>query len=147
MAKLTLILSFTWKFALTFPLAIFGMKLGIAETITLGNIGGALGVIFFAFLSDGILKIWENMFSKSFRPKKKKKKFNKRNRKLVRIKSRYGLLGIVILNPVVLSIPVSTFLVRKYYSSKFINLAWLVVGQIAWSLIYVYFYFYIKKTI
>jgi hypothetical protein len=60
---------------------------------------------------------------------------------------KYGLWGIVILNPVLLSIPVGSFLMVKYYGLKMKNLLWLVAGQVAWSLVYVLFLYYVKMLI
>ena len=148
MDKIGLILMFTWKFAFTFPIAIYINKLTFFHTILIGNIGGILGVIGFAYLSDFLIKLWQKHINQHFtKPKQKRKKFTKRNRRIVLIKTRYGLPGIVVLNPVILSIPVSTFLIRKYYGDKILNLGWLILGQVAWSFIYTYFYFFIKTTI
>jgi hypothetical protein len=67
---------------------------------------------------------------------KNKRKFSKSNRRLVLIKSRYGMPGIALLTPVILSIPVGTFLTAKYYGNKKQSYLLLILSQVAWSLIY-----------
>ncbi len=139
MKELIIILSSTWKFAATFPLAVLIMKMSFFETLLYTNFGGLIGVIFFVSLSKIVIKTWTKILPAQ-KQDKNKKIFTKRNKKLIKLKRTYGLPGIIILNPIILSIPVSAFLVAKYYGEKFINYCWLVVGQIAWSVLYTFFF-------
>lgn len=142
MQEFTIIFLATWKFAAIFPVAIVAMKMSFAETMLCTNIGGILGVLIFTFFSKYLLHIWNIYYPEKWKLLKKKRKlFNKRNRRIVNIKVKYGLTGIVLLNPILLSIPVSSFLVTKYYGNKIANLVYLVAGQIVWSFIYCFFYF------
>ena len=50
--------------------------------------------------------------------RKKRRKFTRWNKFLVKIKKVYGMWGIVLLTPVLLSLPVGAFLLRKYYPGK-----------------------------
>ncbi len=148
MNELIIILFCTWKFAAMFPIAIFAMKMSFFKTIVYTNIGGALGAIIFTFFSDILIKIWNKYLPKKFKYHRKPKRvFTKGKRILVKIKVKYGLAGIVILTPLLLSIPVGSFLVLKYYGSKKINITWLIFGQIVWSFIYTYFYTQIKAVV
>jgi len=131
----------SWKFAATFPIAILGMKMSIAESLIYTNIGGILGDIVFVYFSDFLIKIYEKYWPANFRPWSKKRKiFTKRNRRIVKLKIKYGLFGIVILSPVILSIPIGSFLTVKYYGLRITNVIWLIVGQIFWSLVYTFLY-------
>ncbi len=147
MKELTVIFGCTWKFALTFPVAIYGMKFSIFKTLLFTNIGGIIGVIFFTFLSDGLIKVWNKHIKHRIRAGKSNKPvFTKKRRNLIRIKSKYGLPGIVILNPILLSIPVSSFLVVKYYGRKLQYVLWLCIGQFTWSIVYTFVYFFIYQN-
>jgi len=55
MKEITIILCCTWKFALTFPIAIFAMKLAFWKTILLTNTGGILGMLFPFYSSKLVL--------------------------------------------------------------------------------------------
>jgi len=148
MKEVTVIFFSSWKFAATFPVAIFGMNMSVAETLLFTNLGGILGVILFTKFSRVIISAWNKYTPERWRRSNKPKKvFTRKNRRIVRLKSRYGLPGIVILNPILLSIPVATFLVAKYYDKKTGNLMWLVAGQVSWSLIYTFFYFQVYSLI
>jgi hypothetical protein len=140
--ELTVIFFASWKFAAIFPVAIVAMKMSFAKTLLCTNIGGILGVLTFTFFSKFLLYIWNKYYPENWKLLKKKRKlFNKRNRRIVNIKVKYGLTGIVLLNPILLSIPISSFLVTKYYGRKTSNLVYLVAGQILWSFVYCFLYF------
>lgn len=148
MKELIVILSATWKFAATFPIAVYAFKMSFFETILYTNIGGLLGILFFTLLSKGLLKMFDALWPKKWRCKKKHHKtFTKRNRRLVILKKKYGLPGIVILTPVLLSIPVGVFLNTKYYGKQKSSYLFLFLGQIVWSFIYTIVLIKIKNTI
>jgi len=140
------ILSSSVKFAMTFPLAVFQFKFSFAETVLWTNIGGVIGIYFFAFLSDKLIAWWQ----KKFRKKKKqavagesrKKIFTKKNRRIVNIKQRYGLPGIALITPLLLSIPVGTFLMVRYYQRSRFKFVALIASNMIWSIIYSIFYIF-----
>ena len=141
MKEITIIFFCTWKFAATFPLAVLAMKMSFIETLIYTNAGGILGVLIFAFFSDILIRTCNQYWPEKLKfSRKSKKVFKKSNRRLVTIKMKYGLPGIVILTPVLLSIPVGTFLVTKYYGTKKFYLFWLIAGNVCWSFIYTFFY-------
>lgn len=148
MEELIVVLSATWKFAATFPVAVYLFQMSFFETILYTNIGGLLGVILFTLLSRGLLKLLSAYRPKKWQNKEKEHKiFTKRNRRLVTIKKKYGLPGIVILTPVVLSIPVGAFLNTKYYGKQKSSYLFLLLSQIVWSFIYTIVLVKIRITI
>jgi hypothetical protein len=139
------ILSSTWKFAATFPVAVYVFKMTFLQTIFYTNIGGLLGIIASAILSKGLIKIYISFWPDKLKRKiKNGKKFSRRNRLLVNLKKKYGLLGIAFLTPVLLSIPLGTFLVAKYYGQSKKSYGYLLFSQLIWSFVYTVFYFEIK---
>lgn len=115
--------------------------------------GGLLGVLFFFFLSRTIFRLYRRYapaVSNNYRKiiglpvlsddeiehkRGRKKIFTRKNRRIVKIRRTYGLPGIIILTPVLLSIPIGTFLAIKYYSSRKNLLAWLSLSVIAWAVV------------
>ena len=143
---LTVILS-SVKFAMVFPLVVMEFKFGFLETIFWTNVGGLMGIYFFAYLSDRLITWWNRNFRKRRREKleerrKTKKVFTKRNRRIIRIKQRYGLPGIAATTPFLLSIPVGTFLVVRYYHSVKTRFIYLILSNVCWSVIYASFYLF-----
>ncbi|PWD99998.1 hypothetical protein [Marinilabilia rubra] len=137
MKALLIILSATWKFAATFPVAIYIFEMTFIETLVYTNMGGLIGIIVSLFFSKALIHLWNKFTSKkSGRPKKNKKTFTQFNRRVVLLKTKYGMPGIAILTPVLLSIPLGTFLTAKYYRHKKNSYLLLIVGQVVWSFIY-----------
>ena len=140
---LTILLS-TVKFGMTFPLAIMEFRFSFFETILWINVGGIAGIYFFAYLSEGIIK-WVR---KKFRKKKvnaidpNKKIFTRKNRRIIRIKQRFGLIGIAASTPILLSIPIGVFLVVRYYPGVKSRFLYLIAGNVIWSFIYTSFYMF-----
>jgi hypothetical protein len=148
MKELTIIFFCTFKFAAAFPVAIYLAKMTPLETLLYTNTGGILGTFIFMYLSEFIIRMYNKYWPQRLkRNKRKKQVFTKINRRIVRIKTKYGPWGIVILNPVLLSIPLGSFLMVKYYGLKMKNMLWLIAGQVVWSLVYVLFLFYVKMML
>jgi hypothetical protein len=143
---LTILLS-SVKFAMTFPLAILQFQFSFLETLLWTNVGGILGIYFFAYLSEKLIAWWKRTFRRSARSLSRsssaeKKVFTKRNRRIVRIKQHYGLLGIAVSTPFLLSIPLGTFLVVRYYRHTRSRFLYLILSNVAWSAIYTGFYMF-----
>jgi len=140
------ILSSGVKFAMTFPVVVMQFKFTFLETILWTNVGGILGIYFFAFLSEKLIAWWNRTFRKKrsspgYR-NRDKKIFTRRNRRIIRIKQRYGLLGIAVTTPFLLSIPLGTFLVVRYYRTRKIKFTYLIASNLVWSVIYTIFYMF-----
>lgn len=133
---INLFLLATVKFFYT-PISAFLLGLGLIEAILVTIAGGLFGFIFFYNLSYIIIlstqhlkphvrKVTPVSIKKQYRKwrskrainKKNSKKFTKRNRFIIKTRTIYGKWGIMLLTPVLLSIPVGAFLLRKYYSDQ-----------------------------
>ena len=148
MKALTIIFFCSWKFAATFPIAVYAMHMSVVETLIYTNIGGILGAVISFYFSGFLIKMWNKYWPENLKFHRKESKiFSRRNRRFVYIKMKYGLPGIVILSPVILSIPLGAFLAAKYYGNRVKNIVWLIAGQILWSLIYTLFYTQIKAVL
>lgn len=144
----TLFLFSAVKFAIAFPIAIeYQLNFLQAFSITAG--GGIFGVLFFAYLTEPLVKIWNAMVG-FVRPSEvqevrqpivhhKKKVFTPQKRRLIKIKVNYGLIGIALTTPILLSIPLGTFFAVRFYSRKTSTLMYLIVSIVLWSLLLSYF--------
>jgi len=99
-------------------------------------IGGTLGVLFFYFLGalvntllDKLLLLWKKETAQ-------KKKFTKRNRWIIAIKTKYGLIGISILSPIFFSIPLGCFLASRFYREEKKTLFVMLFGVLCWTIIF-----------
>lgn len=107
-------------------------------------IGGSSGVLFFMFLSTQIIRVFNNI--KSFFVKSKPRKiFTGRNRRIVKFWRSYGLMGIAIITPVILSIPVGTFIAVKLNSNKKKIFLYMFCSIVLWSVILTSFFEAIER--
>ena len=138
------------KFLIAPPIS-FEIGLSFLQTWITTTLGGLAGVLFFFFLSKGIIVMYRRFLAAIVKqyltyictyvrqhdllPKPKKRIFTYRNKAIVRMRRRYGLLGIIILTPILLSIPLGTFLAIKYYPRQKNLLAYLSLSVMVWSLL------------
>lgn len=96
--------------------------------------GGMTGVVLFTYLSDWLEKKLAKKFSK-----KNKKKFTLTNKTIVYVKRYFGLIGISIITPVLLSIPLGVFIaVRFYRHDKNKIIRYMFVSIVLWAVIIYY---------
>ncbi|GAB4291137.1 MAG: hypothetical protein Kow0068_16450 [Marinilabiliales bacterium] len=138
------------KFAMSFPLIAVKYDFGFIQTVLLTSAGGISGVLVFSLVTAVFSKIWDKYYkgsmlniklSESFRslfPKrnKKKKVFTRRNKIIIKIRKQYGLIGLAMLTPTILSIPLGTFITLRYYPNYIKSIAILCGSVILWSVIF-----------
>ena len=146
----------TVKYVITFPFALI-IGLNFVQTLIAVTLGGIAGFFFFYHLSGYIIKKFHYLktFLRRHTPRfirikfrqllnwRKKvtgeRVFSKRNRLIVSFRSKFGLLGIVALSPVILSIPIGAFLLNKYYSKHKMARPYMVLSILSWTAIFVAF--------
>jgi len=132
----------------------FGLKLNEWETIFFMLTGGVLGFLFyyyfFGFLFKELKLLWPLVYN--FTPVLFKvrfemwlnrrrikrmfaKKFTNRNKIIIRIRRQYGKWGIVILSPVILSIPVGALLGNKYFKNDRHFIPYMIFSIIIWGIV------------
>jgi hypothetical protein len=125
------------KFAVAVPFFILENKLTFWEGFFFGVTSGVFGIFTFMFLSTIILHFWQWIKGQlGIKRVKPKKVFSKRARMMVRIKTKYGLVGIALLSPLIISLPVGVFLAMRYFKNKKKVFVYMLGGVIIWSLIY-----------
>jgi len=132
------------------PAISFGMGLNFIQTWLSTTAGGIAGVVVFFFLSKWLLQLYSRYFFYYFHFIRLKiynslnfsvpkfipaRRFTKRNRMIIKIVNKFGMAGIVILTPVLLSIPLGTFIATRYYSANRFLLVYLCSSVLFWSLL------------
>ena len=132
-----------WKFVTVFLTCAFAFgKLGIPTAVAVFKFnfvkvmlaswsGGITGNIIFTYLSAGIIKVIHN-----YRVKRnlihKKRIFTKFNRRVIRIKQKFGLTGIALITPIV-GTPVGAFLAERFFRHKRKVIIYLSLSVMLWS--------------
>ncbi|NEW82913.1 MAG: hypothetical protein GZ094_11190 [Mariniphaga sp.] len=137
----------------------FGMKLNEWETIFFMEAGGILGFLFFyyffGFLFRELKLLWPIVYHftpvlfkvrfEMWRKRRKiqqlnARKFTKRNKLIVRMRKRYGMWGLVVLSPIVLSIPVGALLGNKYFRHDHHFIPYMLLSIVIWGIVSVSFF-------
>lgn len=95
--------------------------------------GGMTGVVVFAYLSD-----WINHKLQKMGSGKPKKKFTLTNKTIVYVKKYFGLIGLSIITPLVLSIPLGVFLAVRYYHDKNKVIRYMFISITLWAVLLFY---------
>ena len=109
----------------------------VVETIFINALGGVVGVLVFVLLSEFLV----NRYKKKLEKRKLNnelagkpiKVFTRKNKIIVFIKRKFGLLGIAFLSPVLFSVPLGCFLAIRYFKVKQKVLAYMFGSVIFWS--------------
>lgn len=139
------------------PFISIGYGFNYFQTVLFTTLGGIAGLFFFYFLSKFLIRIYfklcpvvvsyfggeeaRKVYEASQCKKPGRKKFTRKNKAIISIRNRYGFLGVVLLTPVLLSIPFGAFLAQKYYSKKSHVLVYLSLSVLMWSFFISSFYF------
>jgi len=114
---------------------LFGVPLAIAtgynqlESIVIASTGGIIGVVIFTFFSQWIINVIEKVGSK-----KEKRIFTKRNRFIIKVRQRFGLIGLAFIAPN-LTIPIGTFVLVKYFKSRRKIILYESISVIFWAVV------------
>jgi hypothetical protein len=126
------------KFAISpFEAERYGFNFKEAFLIT--TTGGTIGIILFSLVGEVIAFGWRKtilFFEKPLHIQEKpKKKFTWFKRFIIRTKMRFGIFGLVITTPSIISIPIGAFVIHRLYKNKYRNILFLTISLIFWSLI------------
>lgn len=146
------------KFFWATPYA-YMFRLTEIETFVMIQIGGLLGFVFFYYFFSFLLKelklVWPmiyyitpRIFKVRFEQwldlrryrKLTANKFTRKNKMIARIRRRFGMPGIVILTPIILSIPLGALLGTKYFHHKKSFIPWMLLSIFVWGIVSVLFF-------
>lgn len=132
----------------------YGLKLNELETLFIIETGGILGFLFyyyfFGFLFIKLKLLWPvvyyftpvqfkvrfEMWLDGQRTKRlNARKFTKTNKIIIQIRKLYGMWGIVILSPVILSIPVGALLGNKYFKHNHHFIPYMILSIVVWGIV------------
>jgi hypothetical protein len=140
----------TVKYFFSFPYALI-IGLTYEQAIVSVMIGGIAGFFFFYYLSELMISGFRQYkwvlckivpefvkmkYQKLCEVRKKSSeqfRFTKKNRWLVNLKIKYGFWGIIIGSPVILSIPVGAFLLKRYYSGTKNVFGYMMISIVGWA--------------
>lgn len=117
------------------------------ETILVLILGGVVGVTIFYFFGElFFLSVAKWRHARDEKKKAKgimviRKKFTPFNRRVIRIKHRFGIMGLAFLTPCIISIPIGSVIIARFYHhrSALKVLSTLYLWVVIWAFILTYF--------
>lgn len=129
------------------PAAVFA-KFPFFKAVSVTASGGIVGTIVFTYLSEGIINLYHRIKQRLTKKKSKPpKKFTRANRLVVLTKKKFGLIGLSIITPLLLSIPLGVFLAVRYYENKEKIIFSMSLSICAWAVILYFFYNYFYEKV
>ena len=125
-----LILFSSLKFFLA-PSTVYLSGYSYFETIAITIVGGALGVFVFFYTGSAIFKYIGDRFSRG----RIKSPFNRKNRLIIKVKSSWELIGLSIITPTLLSIPLGCLLASRYFRNDRRTIPFLMGSVVFWSIV------------
>lgn len=117
------------------------------ETILVTSLGGISGITFFYFFGHWMIsKIESWRYGTEVTPPNKKV-FTRRNKFIVKLKGKYGLIGLILLTPSFLSIPIGSVVAAKFYFNNKFTYPMLLISTVIWSTGLSYFSHSVKTAI
>ncbi|MCA6365359.1 MAG: hypothetical protein IM638_20170 [Bacteroidetes bacterium] len=107
--------------------------------------GGIIGILAFTFVGDWLTAVWRKLviwvkaliLRRNYKAwlRLKPKRFTRSTRFIVRIRGKFGMIGLAIITPCIISIPIGTFVINRFYSKKWKIILVLLSSLLLWSLI------------
>lgn len=124
------------------PMAL-GLGFSHFESIVVTTLGGCTGVLVFVYASDKIIAFFKRRtaIKQAKNPHQPvKKKFTKKNRLIISVKKRFGLIGFSLIVPVLIPIPIGCFLAVRYFNDKQKIVRYLFGSVLIWAVAGAYLY-------
>ena len=129
-------LACTVKFAIAIPALVLA-GYSYWQFIIVSISGGLTGFFAFYYFGEAI----KSLCRRTFRKKSGQgKKFRRFTRFIITVKSSYGLAGLALTTPCILSIPVGSLLAVRYFGKDKRTIPFMILSIVAWSFIFTTFF-------
>ena len=132
------------KFFFFYPAFIVMNDYNFWQSMAFGLSAGFVGSVTFIFAGDLLFRFIDKLKPSTNQNTSTNKKLSFRRRRfLVKLRNVYGLPGIAMLSPVLITIPIGCLLAIKYYRNKTLVLLYFMAAIAFWSAVI----FLFKETI
>lgn len=126
-----------------------GLKFWEAWLVT--STGGMLGVLVFYNFGHLLFAYLDRLRRRRYQRLGKvapvRKSFTRRNRWFVAIKGKFGLIGLAIITPTMLSIPVGSVIAARFFYNNRRTLPYLLLSTLLWTFALSFFFAYLRMIL
>ena len=101
-------------------------------------------VLIFYYFGKVVVELFMRNY---FRNKKAKSQFTRTNRFIIKVKNNFGILGLAIITPVMVSIPIGSILAARYFSHVRGVVYVLIAAVVFWAFVLTTISFQFKQVI
>ncbi|MCX7728318.1 MAG: hypothetical protein N2203_02495 [Bacteroidia bacterium] len=120
-------------FKMGMPLIVLYFRFDFFYSFVFAVGSGFAGSMVYTYFSHYII-LWWNAMSKQWK-KNKQRIFTSQNRVIIKVKRKFGLTGIALLSPILLSIPLGAFLGKKFFKDNQKVILYLNASILFWFLV------------
>lgn len=108
--------------------------------VTTTTIGAACGVLIFYYFGQGFFRWWDKLSRK-----RKKKTFTTWRRSMVKIKTKFGVIGLMAISAII-SVPITAIIASKWFKHRKETPLLLIAGFFVWANILTLFSLLMKSS-
>jgi hypothetical protein len=129
------------------PMAVFLFNFSFWKAFIVCTSGGITGVFVFTYFLAIIKKWFTQLLSKFKKPNAQpKKKFTFTNKLVVKVKQKFGLVGLAIVTPPILSIPLGIFFSLYFFKKyKLKIILYNSISVVVWEILLFFVFNYFKS--
>lgn len=117
------------------------------QTLLITISGGLFGVFFFYYFGLYLMKIIGRWKRKPVEKKSEPQVFSPGSRNLIKVKQNFGLIGLVVLTPVLISIPIGCVVAARFFSHHRLTLPLMATSVVFWAIVITWFSTVFKMNI
>ncbi len=113
--------------------------------------GGMAGILVFYNFGHLVFEYFDRFLHRRYQQFGKtapaRKNFTRRNRWVVAIKGKFGLIGLALITPTLLSIPIGSMIAARFFYNKRRTLPYLLLSTVLWTFALSFFFAYLKTIL
>lgn len=115
------------------------------ETIVITITGGWFGVLVFYFFGRVVIDLFMRKYFK--KKETQSPKFTRTNKMIIKVKTNFGIVGLALISPVTISIPVGSILAARYFGDNKWSIYYLMASIVFWSFVLTTISFQFKQLL
>jgi len=123
------------------PTAMFAFHFSFTKILLISLTSSIFSSVVSVYLSKELIMLYEYVMRKIY-PNRQKRRMTKTNRLLVKIKQYFGVVGVSVISPLVLSIPFGTFIAISFfgYKNRVKTIVLMSLSAVVWTIILYFIY-------
>lgn len=110
--------------------------------------GGMSGVVVFYYFGHAVFSFVDRIrLRRTGSAPPIRKSFTRRNRWVVAIKGKFGIIGLAAVTPTILSIPIGSVIAARFYYNNSRTLPYLLVSTVIWTFLLSFFFAYLESLL